>query len=66
MEKRGESRRAPHYFQICKKVGQKLAWQKEGWPQDFLLPYLFLVTRVGQLVRAPPSPLQKVSRHITG
>ena len=59
-------RHTPQYFQICKKVGQKLA---RGLATVFSLTNFFLFSNnlvkvVGQLVRKPSQ--QKVSRHITG
>ena len=54
-----EGRHAPpQYSQICKKFGQKLARQEEGWPPVLSVTFFSnnLVIIVGQLVRTLPFP----------
>ena len=57
----GRGEPCPQYFQICKKVGQKVAMLQEKLATAFSVTF-FLVKTVGQLVNPLP-PTEGVSAH---
>ena len=61
--------RPPNIFKFARKLVKKVSQTARGLVTAFFVTFLFfsnnVVTIVGQFVRTPPPPQQKVSRHIT-